>query len=120
MSAAQARRLVERQIARNPSEIEMLRTELQETPGGGTKRVASTLPTQTMRIFLSSMKAENIVQEGGTFQVQRWGLLARWDADIQRDDEFTHDGRQFRVRSVLPVSKDGMRTGYQADLEEVK
>ena len=120
MNTSQARRLTERSIARNPSTITITRMMSTPKPGGGQQQTPVDVEPQTVRIFLSSMTAQDVVQEGGQLQIQRWGLLARWDADLQADDEFTHDGREFRVRSVLPVSRGGARTGYQADLEEVR
>lgn len=119
MSAARIRLLTEQNIARNPSTIALVRTTVTPKPGGGQTKTTTVLDPQTMRIFLSSTRAERTVQEGGRIQVQQWGLLADRDADIEIGDEFTHEGRFFRVRNVLPVSAGGERTGYQAELEEV-
>lgn len=117
--AANRERMTRHNIGRNPSEITVIRTVVASKPGGGQTKTSTTLDPQTMRIFLSSTRAERTVQEGGRIQVQQWGLLADRDADIEIGDEFTHEGRFFRVRNVLPVSAGGERTGYQAELEEV-
>lgn len=120
MNAAQARRLTERNIARNPTSIVIKRIQDIDDGAGGSYKGEVELPAQTMRIFLSSMsQTKDIVGEGGQLQVQRWGLLAKWDADIQVDDKFEVDGRQFGIRSVSPVRTDGEIASYQADLEEV-
>lgn len=120
MNAVTARRNVARQIIRNPVNIVITRSANEVPDGaGGTIRESVNLPAQTVRIFMSTMGAQSTAKEGGQIQVQRWGLLAKWDADIQPDDAFTHNGRQFKVRSVIPVTTDGQVVGYQADLEEV-
>lgn len=121
MKASQARRLAERNIARNPLSVVIQRGVIEKPDGaGGTIIEPVMLPAQTMRIFLSAMsQTKDVVGEGGLIQVQRWGLLAKWDADIQVDDKFEVDGRRFGIRSIFPVRTGGEIASYQADLEEV-
>ena len=122
MNAMQARRNVERQIARNPSSIVIQRTQEVSDGAGGSYRETVELPAQIMRIFMStfaSTDAKDSTGSGGHIQTQRWGLLAMWDADIDKGDTFTHQGRQFRIRSISPASTGGQTTAIHADLEEV-
>ncbi|HOB44153.1 MAG TPA: hypothetical protein PKH75_13425, partial [Bacillota bacterium] len=88
MNVAQARRNVERQIARNPTNIVIKRTQEVDDGAGGSYRETVELPAQTVRIFMSSMQAQTVSKVGGQIQTQRWGLLATWDADIATGDEF--------------------------------
>lgn len=121
MNATKVRQLAERSISRNPTSIVIRRAVDVEDGAGGSYKDKVALPAQTVRVFMSSMnQTKDIVGEGGQFQVQRWGLLTSWDADILVDDEFKIDGRQFRVRSISPVRAGGEIVSYQADLEEVR
>ena len=119
MNAAQARRNVERQIARNPSSIAIKRMREVDDGAGGSYRETVGLPAQTVCIFMSSMQAQTVSTVGGQIQTQRWGLLGLWDADIVKGDEFQVDGRRFTVRTVSPASTGGAVTAIHADLEEV-
>lgn len=119
MNVAQARRNAERQIARNPTNIVIKRTQEVDDGAGGSYRETVELPAQTVRIFMSSMQAQTVSKVGGQIQTQSWGLLATWDADIATGDEFQVDGRRFIVRTVSPASTGGAVTATHADLEEV-
>lgn len=119
MNVAQARRLAERNIARNPTSIVIRRIQDIDDGAGGSYKGEVELPAQTMRIFMSGMSQQKVVSEGGQLQVQRWGLLAKWDADIQVDDKFEVDGRAFGIRSIFPIRTGGEIVSCQVDLEEV-
>ena len=121
MNAAQARRNVERQIARNPSSIAIKRMREVDDGAGGSYRETVGLLAQTVRIFMSTFAGTDAKDTGlgGHIQTQRWGLLAMWDADIDKGETFTHQGRQFRIRSISPASTGGQTTAIHADLEEV-
>ena len=122
MNVAQARRNAERQIARNPSSIVIKRSREVDDGAGGSYRETVELPAQTVRIFMSTLAgtdAKDSTGLGGHIQTQRWGCLAMWDADIDKGDTFTHQGRQFRIRSISPASTGGQTTAIHADLEEV-
>lgn len=122
MNAMQARRNVERQIARNPSSIAIKRSQEVDDGAGGSYRETAELPAQTVRIFMSTFAgtdAKDSTGLGGHIQTQRWGLLALGDADVVKGDVFTHQGRQFRVRSISPASTGGQTAAIHADLEEV-
>lgn len=120
MNVVQARRLAERNIARNPTSIVIKRIQDIDDGAGGSYKGEVELPAQVVRVFLSNLgQTKDVVGEGGQIQVQRWGLLAKWDADIQVDDKFEVDGRRFGIRSVFPVRTGGEIASYQADLEEV-
>lgn len=119
MNAMQARRHTEQSIARNPTTIVITRTQNTDDGAGGSYQETVELPAQTVRIFMSSMQAQTVSKVGGQIQTQSWGLLALWDADIVKGDEFQVDGRRFTVRTVSPASTGGAVTAMHADLEEV-
>lgn len=122
MNAMQARRNVERQIARNPSSIVIQRTQEVSDGAGGSYCETVELSTQTVRIFMSTFAGTDAKDKGGVggqIQTQRWGLLAIWDADIVKGDVFTHQGRRFSVRALSPASTGGQTTAIHADIEEV-
>lgn len=120
MNATQAKRNVAWQIGRNPADIVITRTTETSDGAGGVTKKPKTLEAQTVRIFMSSSSEQQIVNEGGQIQVQRWGLLASGDADIELDDVFTFDSRSFRVRSILPARTGGQTVALHVDLEEVR
>lgn len=120
MNAARARALVDRQIARNPATITLQRMAEVDDRAGGTYRVTVSVPPQAVRIFMTaSSSAKDAMGVGGHVQIQRWGLLASWDADIREGDTFTHGGRLYRVHALTQVSTGGEVTAIQAELEEV-
>ncbi|HHY47098.1 MAG TPA: hypothetical protein GX506_07360 [Firmicutes bacterium] len=120
MNPAIARRNVEKQIARNPTDIWIKRIVEMGDGAGGTIQQEITLPVQIVRIFLSSLgQTREIATEAVQMQVQRWGMLARWDADIQVGDTFTAQGRSFRVRGINQAATGGEVVALHVDLEEV-
>lgn len=122
MNPMQARRNVERQIASNPSSITIKRAREASDGAGGSRRETVELPAQVMRIFMSAFAGTDAKDKaglGGHVQTQRWGLLAAHDADVAKGDEFTHQGRPFRVRAVSPAGTGGQATAIHADIEEV-
>lgn len=120
MNAMLARRLVEQQIARNPTEIQITRMLKVDDGAGGTIRQTVTLPAQTVRLFMSSLgQTKQSTTEAAQVQVQRWGMLTRWDAEVQPGDTFTIGSRPFRVVDVDPVRTGGEVVSLHADLEEV-
>lgn len=120
MNAVQARARVEQQIMRNPAGIVIRRSAEVSDGAGGSHRVTLELPAQTVRVFMAAYAgAREALGVGGHIETQRWGLLARWNADIRDGDEFAHGGRQFRVRAISPASTGGEATAIHAELEEV-
>lgn len=115
-----ARKSVERNIARNPTTIEIERGIMEKDDGAGGKiQEPVILPPQTVRIFISSLDHKQTTKEGGQIQIQRWSMLVTHDADIQEGDTFSADDRYYRVRGVTPTSTAGRIIGLQVDLEEV-
>jgi|GEM_PF-4706207 len=88
MNVAQARRNVERQIARNPTNIVIKRTQEVDDGAGGSYRETVELPAQTVRIFMTAGASTEAAGVGGHVRAVGWGLLATWDADIATGDEF--------------------------------
>ena len=123
MNVNQRRLLTLKAIARNPSAIVITRYPLIDNGLGGSCRDTQnpqTLPTQDVRIFMTSWGSPRTsTSEGGVIQIQKWGLLARWDADIEKEDEFTIDNQTFRVVDVNPIRYLGEVVSLQVELEEV-
>ncbi|NPV80742.1 MAG: head-tail adaptor protein [Firmicutes bacterium] len=120
MNPAIARRNVERQIQRNPTDIWIKRIVEADDGAGGTIRQEIMLPVQTVRVFMGTYsQSKEIATEAVQMQIQRWGMLARWDADIQLGDVFTAQGRSFRIRDIDQVATGGDVIALHVDLEEV-
>lgn len=120
MNPAVARRNVARQIARNPTDIWIKRVVEMDDGAGGTIRQEVALPAQTVRLFMSSLgQTRGVATEAVQMQVQRWGMLAGWDADIRAGDAFTAQGRSFRVRDIDQAATGGEVVALHVDLEEV-
>lgn len=114
------RELTKRSIDQNPASIALTRTSQTPDGAGGFIESSTTLPAQTFRIFLSSMRGSREVEsEGGERQINQSGLLAEHDADIQRGDRFTMNGRDYKVEKVDPIGLVGQVVSMQAALEEV-
>lgn len=123
MKVNQRRLLTLKNIAQNPTAIVITRYPLVDNGLGGSYRDTQnpqTLPVQDVRVFMTSWSApQTKVSEGGVIQTQKWGLLARWDADIEKEDEFTIDNQTFRVVDVNPIRYLGEVVSLQVELEEV-
>lgn len=123
MNANQRRLLTLQAIARNSTGIVITRYPMIDDGAGGEypdTQNLQILPVQNVRIFMSSFsEAQNRTNEGGQIQVQRWGLLAKWDADIKKNDIFAVKDQTFRVFDVNPVRYAGEVVSLQVDIEEV-
>lgn len=97
-------------LAAEPQRIALERpTPAVKTPSGGKAKVPPTkLPDQTFRLVPFKRRVthtqSNITE--GTVTVTSYVLVGRWDADVQRDDEFVVDegGRlhRYKVEAVEP------------------
>lgn len=115
-----ARRMTEANIQRDPIRIVIERFISEDDGAGGTRQSQKDLPPQTVRIFRTMLgTSREAAKEGGQLQVQRWGLLARHDADITKGDPFEALGRRFRVADVDPATTGGQTHALHVDLEEV-
>jgi hypothetical protein len=120
MNVNLARKSLARNIARNPTTIVIQRGVMEKEDGaGGSIKVPNILPSQTVRIFISSLDHKQTAKEGGQIQVQRWGMVATHETDIQKGDTFSVNSRKFRVRGITETSTAGQLIGFQVDLEEV-
>ena len=123
MNVNQRRLLTLKGIARNPSSIVITRYPLVDNGLGGSYRDTQkpeTLPAQDVRVFMTSWGSPRTsTSEGGVIQIQKWGLLARWDADIEKEDGFSIGNQTFRVADVTPIRYLGEVVSLQADVEEV-
>lgn len=122
MDVSMRRRVTKRSIQLNPATIRLERQGLSKGSAGGIDRAPSTtLPPQTMKLFpmgRAGVPGET-PSEGGTVRLIRWGLLAEWDADVRRNDEFSYMGGRYRVQHVRNTTHRGEVVSLQCELEEV-
>lgn len=122
MDVEAARRRARLQIQRNPTDIWIQRKSVVDDGAGGVlAQETVALSVQTVRIFSPIVRTQTkqVSSEAGQFQVQTWGLLAEWDADIQPDDRFSAMGRNFRVIETVPKHAGGGVVSLEVDLGEV-
>lgn len=68
--------------------------------GGVTPQAPEPLAAQTMRMIPRQDTSTQISTADGEMVTPQYVLLGRWDADIQRWDEFTLDDNRYQVVSV--------------------
>lgn len=94
------RRITTAFIATQPVSLVLIpRTKVQQ-PGGGFKWVEadpSTIEPQTLRLIEPSTKFDIITTEDGRQRYIEFILLGEWDAVINRDDIFFHQGKYWEV-----------------------
>lgn len=99
-------------IDRFPSDIVVERPRRAVPDGqGGVERPSGRGQTlRPQRVFLSGLNSNgrsltaarwDVLPEGERFLV-RYVVIGPYDADLQEDDEFTFQGRRFRIMSVFP------------------
>lgn len=88
--------------ARNQVEIRLVRkTRVSDGAGGKRKVSETTLPPQRFRIAATARQHEMTGETTeGRLQAADWVLVGAPDADVKKDDWFSHGGREWRVRFV--------------------
>jgi hypothetical protein len=88
-----------------PRDVVLLRSDLQDDGAGG-KIESQPVPLAPQVFRLVPFKrrlthTQSTITEG-TVTVSSYALVGRWDADVQKGDEFVLDGGRYRVESVEP------------------
>lgn len=116
------RTMTERNIDMDPAHIRLEREHVEEGRAGGVVTALEVLPPQRVKIYPLGQagRTSQTTGEGGTVQFNRWGLLARWDADIRKGDEFSRLGRRYRVDTTRRATYMGEVVSVQCELEELE
>ena len=118
------RRKAENAIDANPFWIRLERWDVSEGLGraGGIDRDSKkTLSSQKVRIFFIQTQSFGVdsQSEGGTISPKTFGLLARWDADVAKGDEFVLSDSRYRVDGVTDVTVKGDVVSKQCQIVEL-
>lgn len=89
-----------------PQEVIILRPQPDVDDGAGGKIKGQPVPMEPQIFRLVPFKrrlthTQSTITEG-TVTVTSYALVGRWDADVQKDDEFILDGGRYKVESVEP------------------
>jgi hypothetical protein len=80
--------------------ITLLRPTWISVAGGRREGEPTPLTPQQFDVSLSLVSTETAAR-GGPQNTQTADLMGRWDADIQRGDEFDYNGMRFTVTTVI-------------------
>lgn len=115
LDLALRRKMAKDSIAINPTEVIITRSAKTKNKAGGYDEGPIDLPPQIVRIFLNNPKLSTKTTEGGEVQKKTYGMLADYEADIQKDDEF----EGYKVVDVTPIKYKGEIVSYQCKIEVV-
>ena len=110
------RRLTTAYIMENPVEIRLLPHARVRTHGGGyVTQAGSPRALQAFRLIETSsvVVTDPVKTTDGWMRTRMWQLMGEWDAEIQPDDTFEHDGRTWTVLSMMP--ENGYETRAQVE-----
>jgi hypothetical protein len=110
VSSSKAELLMQRRqtlayLKANPAEIVLMRQTPVKTAAGGRKKGASVaLDPQMFRLEPFKRRLSHTQSQivEGTVTLTSYVLVGRWDADVQRGDEFVYGGGRYKVESVEP------------------
>jgi hypothetical protein len=98
MELAVQRKLTAAFIAADSLQLALLRTPAVPDGAGGVRSgPTQTLPAQTLRLIPLGDGAQERFTRDGVAVTPSYMLMGKHDADIQRFDEFTLDGRRYQV-----------------------
>lgn len=99
-------------IKADPVDIVIKRSVVTQTLAGGQiKGPPTSLPSQQMRLVPFKRRVNKDVQntQDGLLRVADYILVGRWNIDVQKGDEFSHGGLNYKVCDLEPKTLD--RTG---------
>ena len=110
-------------IAQNKAQIIISRTTRTDDGAGGWIETVTTLASQDFRIYNKRVRVLN-VNEGGWHSQRVTKLIAKYDADIEAKNEtfldtFSHNGVDYEVKDVKPITTQGYVVYKECQLEEV-
>lgn len=91
--------------------------------GGWLEAPPVNLPSQDFRIYNKRTRVLNVT-EGGWHSQRITQLIAKYDADIEAENEtfldtFSHNGIDYKVKDVKPITTQGYVCYLECTLEEV-
>lgn len=110
-------------INMDPIQIEIVRSEKKRNDGGGLSTVSTTLPAQTVRIYLLGTPQKTVVIGGKAIEAD-YIMLAPWDADVKAtsniNDSFKCSVGNFSIEGIIPTFAEGQIASYQCYLKKVE
>lgn len=113
-------------INQNPAQIIISRVTNTDDGAGGWVPTTSTLASQTVRIYDSTVKDMSVllVNDGGYHRSRIKKMIALWNADIEAENEtfldtFSHGGRDFKVVDVKDKTTQGFVCYKEVFIEEI-
>jgi hypothetical protein len=90
-------------IAADPVELVLYRQEIKRTSGGNLAKVGEPVPLapQTFRMLPQGSAQADVRNTSGKLAPQTYVLMGEWDADMARDDTFTHNGVDYTLEGII-------------------
>ena len=111
-------------INQNKAQIIISRTTRSDDGAGGWIETPSTLASQDFRIYNKRTRVLNVT-EGGWHSQRITMMIAKWDADIEAENEtfldtFTdEDGKDYKVVDVKDIKTQDFIVFKECQLEEI-
>jgi hypothetical protein len=110
-------------IAQNKAQIVISRITRTASTDGGYTEATTTLDSQDFRIYNKNSRVLN-VNEGGYHSERITKLIAKYDADIQKEsatylDTFTYNSIKYKVADVKPILTQGFVVFLECELAEI-
>lgn len=100
-------------ISADPVSIVLTRsTQVKTLAGGTTKGMPVSLPPQQFRLVPFKRRLSNEIQntQDGNLKLASYVLVGRYNVDVQRGDEFDHNGESYTVVDIEPKTNDRLNT----------
>lgn len=117
------RRNLDAFIKADPIEVTLSRpTKVDAGNGGWKPGIPVTLNPQQMRLVPFKRRVSDDVQntQDGQLMLAPYILVGRYNIDVQKGDEFTHNDLSYRVHSIEPKSNDRTQTDRVTLVLEVR
>jgi len=113
-------------IAQNPASIIISRITQTDDGAGGWSPTPSTLPSQTVRIYDSTVKdmAVLLVTDSGYHKSRIKKMVCQWNADVEAANEtftdtFSYNGSDYKIVDVKPKKTQDYVIYKEVFIEEV-
>lgn len=100
----------------NPSNIAISRMIVTKI-AGGKSTTPTTIPTQVFRLYTINQNTTEYSGTGGQGQKETYKLLCPFDADIQKNDEFSLHNTGYVTNKVTPIYFQGEIVSKQCIVE---
>ena len=110
-------------INQNKASIIISRTTRSDDGAGGWIETPSTLASQDVRVYFKGSRVYS-VDSGGWHTARQTKMIAKWDADFEAEcetflDTFLHNGIDYKVKDVKPMTTQGYVVFKECALEEI-